>query len=124
MIASIGFIGQHVVFLLLPHISYIGSAEPNAILFALQFSDSSDESKSTINSDSLTCPLTIKSSTIPNYFTIKILEIKKNIVAIGKHTSQFDMDCKSYKYSWKISRFPESQGYTGKLNILFSYSLC
>jgi hypothetical protein len=52
-LASVGFIGQHVASLLLPTTSSIFSAEPNIIRFALKISDSSDESKFAICSDSL-----------------------------------------------------------------------
>ena len=56
-----------------------------AILFALKFVASSDKSKFMICSDSLSCMLLIESCKTQNPFILKIGEIYKSLVAVGKH---------------------------------------
>jgi hypothetical protein len=57
----------------------------NAILLALKFVASSDMSKFMICSDSLSCLLAIESCKTQKPFILKIVEIYKSLVAIGKH---------------------------------------
>jgi hypothetical protein len=68
-----------------PSASSIFSAEANAILLALKFVASSEKSKFMICSDSLSCLLAIESCKTQNPFILKIVEIYKSLVAIGKH---------------------------------------
>jgi hypothetical protein len=60
----------------LPSASSIFSAEANAILLALKF---------VASSDSLSCLLAIECCKSQNPFILKIAEIYKSLVAIGKH---------------------------------------
>ena len=55
------------------------------MLLALKFVASSDKSKFMICSDSLSCLLAIESCKTQNPFILKIVEIYKSLVAIGKH---------------------------------------
>jgi len=65
--------------------SSIFSAEANAILLALKFLTCSDKSKFMICSESLSWLLSIESCKTQNPFILKIVEIDKSLVAIGKH---------------------------------------
>ena len=67
-VASAAVFGQQVDSLRLPSASSIFSAEANAILLALKFVVSSDESKFMICSDSLSCLLAIESCKTQNPF--------------------------------------------------------
>ena len=69
----------------LPSAISIFSAETNAILLALKFVASSEKIKFMICSDSLSCLLAIESCKTQNPFILKIVEIYKSLVAIGKH---------------------------------------
>ena len=55
------------------------------MLLALKFVASSEKSKFMICSDSLSCLLAIECCKSQNPFILKIVEIYKNLVAIGKH---------------------------------------
>jgi ribonuclease HI len=84
-VASAAVFGQQVYSARIPSASSIFSAEANAILLALKFVASSKKSKFMICSDSLSCLLAIESCTTQNPFILKIVEIYKSLVAIGKH---------------------------------------
>ena len=84
-VASAAVFGQQVYSARIPSASSIFSAEANAILLALKFVASSEKSKFMICSDSLSCLLAIESCKTQNPFILKIVEIYKSLVAIGKH---------------------------------------
>jgi ribonuclease HI len=77
--------GQQVYSARIPSTSSIFSAEANAIRLALKFVASSEKSKVMTCSDSLSCLLAIVSCKTQNTFILKIVEICKSLVAIGKH---------------------------------------
>jgi hypothetical protein len=56
-----------------------------AMFLALKFVASSDESQFMICSDSLSCLFAIESCKTQNPFILKIAEIYKSLVVIGKH---------------------------------------
>ena len=84
-VASTAVLGQQVYYARLPSASSVFSAEANAILLALKFVASSDKSKCMICSDSLSFLLAIESCKTQNPFILKIVQIYKGLVAIGKH---------------------------------------
>ena len=84
-VASAAVFGQRVYSARIPSASSIFSAEANAILLALTFVASSEKSKFMTCSDSLSCLFAIESCKTQNTFILKIVEIDKSLVAIGKH---------------------------------------
>jgi ribonuclease HI len=84
-VTSAAVFGQQVYSTRLPSANSIFNAEDNAIILALKFVASSDKTKFMICSDSLSCLLAIESCTTQNPFILKIVEIYKSLVAIGKH---------------------------------------
>jgi hypothetical protein len=84
-VGSAAVFGQQVYSARIPSTSSIFSAEANAIHLALKFVASSEKSKFMICSDLLSCPLAIESCKTQNTFILKIVEIYKSLVAIGKH---------------------------------------
>ena len=90
-VASAAVFRQQVDSVRLPSASSIFSAEANAIILALKFVASFDESNFMICTDSLSCLLAIESCKTQNPFILKIVEIYKSLVAIGK-TCYFHMD--------------------------------
>jgi hypothetical protein len=84
-VATAALFGQHGYYIRLPSTSLTISVEANAVLLALRFIASSDESKFMICSDSLSCLLAIESCKTQNPFILKIAEIYKSLFVIGKH---------------------------------------
>jgi ribonuclease HI len=84
-VSSAAVFGQQVYSARIPSAGSIFSAEAIAILLALKFVASSEKSKFMICSDSLSCLLAIESCKTQNTFILKIVEIYKSLVAIGKH---------------------------------------
>jgi hypothetical protein len=84
-VAMAAVFGQHGYYVRLPCTSSTISVEANAMLLALKFVASSSESQFVICSDSLSCPLAIESCKAQNLFILKIAEIYKSVVVIGKH---------------------------------------
>ena len=77
--------GQHGYYVRLPSTSSTISVEANAMFLALKLVASSSESQFMICSDSLSCLLAIESCKTQNLFILKIAEIYKSLVVIGKH---------------------------------------
>ena len=90
-VASAAVFGQHGYYVRLPSTSSTISVEGNAMFLALKFVASSDESQFMICSDSLSCLFAIESCKTQNPFILKIAEVYKSLVVIGKHVI-FPMD--------------------------------
>lgn len=83
-LASAAVFGDRAAHLRLPSSSSIFTAEAHAINLALKFVASSDKNKFMICSDSLSCLLAIESCKTKHPVILKIVEIYKSLVAIGK----------------------------------------
>ena len=88
-VASAAVFGERVETRRLPSASSVFTAEAQAILLAMKIVASSDEHKFIICSDSLSCLLAIENFKVMNPNILKIIQIYKALVALGKEVVFF-----------------------------------